>query len=135
VSTVYISAKFVPGNVEVKALQSWFQRHGYQCAYDWTAHPVERPFTGQDKTVTAAEAMITAASSSDLFVLILTDDLVEAPVELCAALATASITNGDLPGIYIVGTPEQREGSIFYHHPAVNWCNNLGELLATIEQA
>ena len=133
-STVYISAKIVPGNDVVLALLAWCEQHGFECAYNWIEHPIARPFTGQPAAEEAAGAMISSAGSSDLFVLILTDGLVGALIELGAALATASITNGDLPAIYIVGTPAQREQSVFYHHPAVNWCNSLDDLKAAIEQ-
>jgi hypothetical protein len=132
---VYIASKLGPMEHEVRALKKILEYRGYTIGYDWTEHPVAKPFADHPKEAhAAASAMAEAVRRCDILIVLCAPNGLGMHIETGGALVSSIIlsyiTNQVHKQIYIVG--EDNDRSVFYFHESVTRVPNIQVLLEVV---
>lgn len=119
---VYIASKMDLMEPQVRALGAQFKERGYIVPYDWTEHPVIKPFSKHRKAANfAAEKMARAVMECDIMVVLCAEHGLGYHIETGGALVTSVVLNfvtgQKRKRIFVVGPGNHR--SIFYFHETV----------------
>ena len=129
---VYIASKFGLMEEEVQRLRVSIEKLGHRIIYDWTEHPIPKPFEEHIKEATkAAEAMAQAVMNCDILIVLPAERGVGLHIEtggaMVASIILTFILGTPVKEIYIVG--EQNDRSAFYFHESVTRVPNIDSLL------
>jgi hypothetical protein len=132
---VYIASKLGPMEEKVRDLRLQLEELGYEVIYDWTEHPVPKPFEEHVEEATeAADNMVRAVMQCDVLIVLCADRGLGMHIEtggaLVASLALPFITGQSGKRIYIVGDGNNR--SVFYFHNMVVRLPDISALLAEL---
>ena len=119
---VYIASKLGPMEEQVRTLRDELTRRGYVIIYDWTEHPVQKPFAEHvEEAHAAAEAMAEAVRCCDILIVLCAPNGLGMHIETGGALVTSIIlsfiTKQEQKQIYVIGDGNER--SVFYFHRSV----------------
>ncbi len=102
---------------------------GFETAVDWTAMSLRKPYLDYPhESIEAAQLMLAAATSADIFVLLWDDTLLGGLIETGAAIAMSQ--KNPSRRIYIVGAKRQ---SVFYALETVKMVDSLSDILADLD--
>lgn len=129
---VYIASKLGTMEPVVTALKSSLEEQGYVINYDWTEHPVAKPFAEHARHAhEAAENMARAVMECDVLVVLCAPNGVGYHIETGGALVTGIILQfiqgQGAKRIYVVG--EGNDRSVFYYHASVTRLPDIESLL------
>lgn len=128
----YIGGKPGRDETNIRQLRRVLDEIGYHCLYDWTEHPLAKPFGTDKATIAAGRAMLTAASSAELLIVFLGPELIGVYIELGAALLSA--LRDSYQKIILIGTEAEVTRSVFYFQPSVVRCHSIEEAIAYVAQ-
>lgn len=127
----YVTGKFARDEGAVREVMAELMRRGYSFPYDWTAHPVSKPFADHlEEANAAAEAMLDAVVKSHVVIVLMSARLWGGLIE-CGAVMLASVLAQHLgyrKRIYLVGRRSIVERSIFAFHRSITRCRTLAEV-------
>ncbi len=124
--TFYVAGSLDKGN-QLKETVTLLEEKGYRISFDWTIHPVLKPYHEHlDQTPLFAQKALNGASECDIF-LLFPDEVggVGQFVELGAAIYSKRVRR-----IFIIGPYNQR--SLMFFHPRVQRVDSLDDVLKTI---
>jgi hypothetical protein len=130
---VYIASKVGTMEGPVRELKQTLESLGFSITYDWTAHPIRKPFEEcVREAAAAAEAMRDAVFKADIVIVLLADNGLGLHIETGIAIASAVMMAGATKGkqqnrIYVVGEDNNR--SIFYFLDSVTRLPNVPSLI------
>ena len=130
--SVYIATKMNSMEHVVRKLRRELEGVGFEIIYDWTEHPVSKPFeTHLAEASKAAELMAKAVMQCDIFIVIYDEKGIGFHIETGGALITSiilsQITGQEEKKIYVVGG--ENDKSVFYFHSSVTRVSNVVELM------
>ncbi len=133
---VYIASKVGPMESSVRELKLKLEQMGFVVIYDWTEHPIEKPFEQhiQEATV-AANEMAKAVMKCDILIVLYAEGGIGFHIETGGALVSSIIlsfiTGQKKKHIYIVG--EGNDRSVFYFHESVRRVPDTESLLEELK--
>jgi hypothetical protein len=135
----YIATKIGKMEPQVEALKLRLEALGYEMIYDWTKHPVAKPYRdNQADADRAADNMARAVMECDILIVLWSEGGVGFHMEtgggLVAGIVLGFITGQRRKRIFVVGT-EGHERSVFYWHHSVTRVADADELLQSLGPA
>lgn len=125
--TIYLAGKIDTGEMAIADLAVELEKKGHTVIEKWWKKGLlPKPYMQHLETSTpAASAMVDAAYNSDIFILLASDDILGAAVELGAAIASTKVKAGKQ---VVVVNPFTHRQSIFYAHEAVRAVRDIKSL-------
>jgi hypothetical protein len=132
---VYIASKLNSMEETVQRLKAELELRGYEIPYDWTLHPISKPYSSHaNEAHTAADNMIRAIMSCDILVVLCAPNGLGLHIETGGALVAggiqAYISERQQKRIYVVG--EHNDRSVFYFHTSVTRIPDIPALLTVL---
>lgn len=103
---------------------------GQEITFEWTTLPMAKPYNeNQERAAEYATLGIKGAVEADVYIIFADKDGNGVFTEFGAALA-GNVMKGT-PLVYAIGT-ENKDAAMFYYHPAIEWRDNLDDLLEEV---
>lgn len=120
----------------VKELQREVEKMGYAIIYDWTEHPVQKPYEEHtEEAAMAAEKMAYAVIECDILIVLWAEGGVGFHIEtgggLIASIIQSQIPNQKKKHIFVLG--DGKGSSVFYFHKSVKRLGGIPELLEELK--
>lgn len=131
--TVYVAGKVGPDLLEMHMILGVLEDMGFVIAYDWTrtGDGIQKPYLDHaDTNRSFAMKMRNAADICDIFVLLPTNDILDALIELGVAIGSTRTRPGKI--IYVVYNRADLRQSIFYTLEDVVVLDSLKELYTAL---